>query len=185
MALSANKLRHSASLAFNSQLWKGYVLAQVTLSDSREMGDLNAVYQLINAQFNCTQALGGKSFLSGNFTVQQVLSEYDEVIRYSGVDSATNQSVVPGDVITRERDTKTSTASIRFEHVRAFGVPRLRFTTNYMVSKISTAGALDREDWESALSYRIGLLDTNVSYRVTDTDGRDYDLLYFRVMRRF
>ena len=185
MALSANKLRHSASLAFNSQLWKGDVLAQVTLSDSREMGDLNAVYQLINAQFNCTQALGGKSFLSGNFTVQQVLSEYDEVIRYSGVDSATNQSVVPGDVITRERDTKTSTASIRFEHVRAFGVPRLRFTTNYMVSKISTAGALDREDWESALSYRIGLLDTNVSYRVTDTDGRDYDLLYFRVMRRF
>ncbi len=185
MEMSSNKLRHSASLAFNSPLWNGDMLAQVTLSDSREMGDLNAVYQLINAQFNCTQEIGGKSLLSGNFTVQQVLSEYDEVIRYSGFDDAANRYVVPGDVVTRERDTKTSTASIRFEHMRAFGVPRLRFTSNYMVSKISASGALDREDWDNALNYRIGMLDANVSYRVTDTDGRSYDLLYFRVMRRF
>ncbi len=182
---SAYKLRHSGSVAFNSQLWNGDVLAQVTLSDSRELAGDKGVYQLINAQFNCTQEVGGKSILSGNFTVQQVLSEYDEVIRYTGVDSVTGQNVVPGDVVTRESDTTTRTASIRFEHMRTFGVPRLRFTSNYMVSKISTAGALDREDWESALSYRIGLLDANVSYRMTDTNGRNYDLLYFRVMRRF
>ncbi len=183
--LTAHKLNHSASLAFDSKFWNGDMLAQLTLSDSREVGDLDSAYQLINFQFNSTQRLGGKSSLSGNVTLQQVLSEYDEVIRYSGFDAATNQNVVPGQVVTRKRDTITGTASLRFEHSRMFGVPRLRFHSNFMISQISTEGAVDRQDWDSALSYSIGKLETSLSYRLTDTDGRNYDLLYFRVMRRF
>ena len=183
--MTAHKLNHSASLAFDSQFWNGDVLAQLTLSDSREIGDLDSAYQLVNLQFNSTQRLGGKSSLSGNVTLQQVLSEYDEVIRYSGFDAATNQNVVPGQVVTRERDTTTGTASLRFDHSRMFGVPRLRFYSNFMISQISTEGAVDRQDWDSALSYSIGKLETSLSYRLTDTDGRNYDLLYFRVMRRF
>ncbi len=183
--LGSLKLRHSASLAYDTPFWNGDMMAQLTLSDTREMGDLESNYQLVNLQFSSTQKVGGLSLLTGNVTYQQVLGEYDEVIRYSGFDAVSGRNVNPGDVVTRERDTATVTASLRYEHTRLFGVPRLRFSSNYMISKISTVGALDREDWDNALSYSIGKLESSVSYRLTDTDGRNYDLLYFRVMRRF
>lgn len=179
------RLDHSLSLAFNQDVWQGHTLVQLTLSDSRDTGDSEDVRQLVNFQLGRDQDVSRRMLLAGNITLQYVAQEYDEIITYAGVDWLTRESVQPGDVLTRKSDTTSATGRLRFEYMHVFGVPRLRFSSSYMVSRISTEGALDREDWEGALHYSIGLLDANFSYRLTDTDGRNYDLLYFRVLRRF
>ena len=165
---------HSASLSFNQQAWGGNSLAQLTLSDSRSTGskevaaettDTDFEQQLINLQLSRDQDLGRRSSITGDITVQYVRVK--------------NEAVVD------ESDTTTSTGRIMFQHYQMLGVPRLQFSSDYIVSNTSTEGAIDRSDWENRLSYMIGKMDTSVSYRLTETDSRNYDLLYFRLMRRF
>jgi hypothetical protein len=101
-------------------------------------------------------------------TVQYVRSEFENVL--AGVDI---------------NDTTTSTAKVAFAHSQLLGVPRLGFVSDYMISRISTEGAIDRQDWDNRVTYSIGKLDASLSYRLTETDAHNYDLVYFRVMRRF
>ena len=170
------RIDHSASLSFNQQAWGGNSLAQLTLSDSRSAGSkevgaetINRDFeqQLINLQLSRDQDLGRRSSITGDITVQYVRVR-NEVA--ANVD---------------EQDTTTSTGRIMFQHYQMLGVPRLQFSSDYIVSNISTEGAIDRSDWENRLSYMIGKMDTSVSYRLTETNSRNYDLLYFRLMRRF
>jgi hypothetical protein len=180
---SGLKLDHSASLAFNQRAWGGNSLAQLTVSDSRifssylDSADYNnqikSEQQLVNLQLSRDQDLGRRSSITGNITVQYVRVK-DDVALAAG---ATPTSTVTGST--------TSTGRILFQHYQLLGVPRLQFSSDFMVSNISTDGAIDRQDWENRLSYMIGKLETSASYRLTETDSRNYDLLYFRLMRRF
>ena len=154
---------NSVSLAWDQQGRKSSSLIQMTVSDSRDFGESENERQLVNLQLSRDQELGGKSVLTGDLTVQYVRLVFDD----------------------DESDTTTATGRLRYEHRSIFGVPRLRFTSDYMVSQISTDDYIDRTDWENALYYVVGKLDVSLSYRLTDTDGRDYDLLYFRAVRRF
>jgi len=167
---------HSASVSFNQQAWGGNSLAQVTVSDSRsvsskdeagETTDQDFEQQLVNLQLSRDQDLGRRSSITGDITVQYVRVRDEEA------------------AVVDESDTTTSTGRIMFQHYQMLGVPKLQFLSDYAVSNISTVGAIDRSDWENRLSYMIGKLDTSVSYRLTETDSRNYDLLYFRLMRRF
>lgn len=175
------RLDHSASLAFNQRAWGGSSLAQLTVSDSRNSAseeeasvttERDFEQQLVNLQLSRDQDLGRRSSITGDITVQYVRVREEATI-----------GVAPADV--EERDTTTSTGRIMFQHYQMLGVPKLQFLSNYTVSNTSTEGAIDRVDWENRLSYMIGKLDTSVSYRLTETDSRNYDLLYFRLMRRF
>jgi hypothetical protein len=157
------RLDHTASLGYYLNAWQGTTLAQATVSDSRDFVDSNDYRQLVNVQLNRTQDLGRRTSLTGNISMQWVKYTYSSLV-------------------TR---TTSTTGELRLEHQQMFGVPRLRYISDYMVSRISTEGAIDRTDWENALYYGIGMLDTSLSLRLTNTDGTDYDLLYFRVMRRF
>lgn len=174
---SSVRIDHSASLAFNQQAWGGNSLAQLTLSDSRNSGseekagtttDRDFEQQLINLQLSRDQDLGRRSSITGDITVQYVRVRSEAAA-----------------VVDDEHDTTTSTGRIMFQHYQMLGVPKLHFSSDYVVSNISTEEAIDRTDWENRLSYMIGKLDTSVSYRLTETDSRNYDLLYFRLMRRF
>ncbi len=178
---SGFRVDHSVSLAFNQRAWGGNTLAQITMSDSRdytsedEAGastDKDLEQQLVNFQLSRDQDLGRRSSITGDITVQ-----YVRVRRESSPDS--------GPVDVDESDTTTSTGRIMFQHYQMLGVPRLQFSSDFMVSNTSTEGAIDRQDWDNRLSYLIGKLETSLSYRLTETDSRNYDLLYFRLMRRF
>jgi hypothetical protein len=178
---SGARLDHSLTLAFNQQVWGGNTLAQITLSDSRDYAsskvngqttDTDTDQQLVNLQLSRDQDLGRRSSITGDITVQ-----------YVRVNGGVN---LPAGVISvYDSETTTTTGRLMFEHFQMLGIPRLQFTSDYMVSRISTEGAIDRNDWDNRLSYMIGKLETSLSYRLTETDSRNYDLLYFRVMRRF
>ncbi len=157
---------NSATVSFNQRVWGGDTLALLTLSDSRELGGADT-QQMVHLQLSRGQDLGRRSSITGDVTLQYVGSEFD-----NGLGVSTT-------------DTTTSTARVSFSHSQLLGVPRLGFTSDYMISKISTEGAIDRQDWDNRVIYTIGKLDTSMSYRLTETDMRNYDLVYFRVMRRF
>lgn len=158
---------NSATISFNQRVWGGDTLALLTLSDSRELGG-DEVQQMAHLQLSRGQDLGRRSSVTGDVTLQYVGSEFD-----NGLGGVT------------ESDVTTSTARVSFSHSQLLGVPRMGFVSDFMVSRISTEGAIDREDWDNRVTYSIGKLDTSVSYRLTQTDIRNYDLVYFRVMRRF
>ncbi len=170
------RIDHSASFSFNQQAWGGNSLAQLTLSDSRNTSTKDEAgatigsdfeQQLVNLQLSRDQDLGRRSSITGDITVQyvRVRNEAAAVVVESG--------------------STTSTGRVRFQRYQMLGVPKLQFSSDYVVSKASTEGAIDRSDWENRFSYMIGKMDTSVSYRLTETDSRNYDLLYFRLMRRF
>lgn len=171
---------HSATLSFNQRAWGGNSLAQLTFSESWNFTDEETVvtterefYQrLINFQLSRDQDLGRRSSITGDITVQYVQVE----------DEATEGGAA---AVVTERGATTSTGRIIFQHYQMLGVRKLQYASDYAVSNTSTEGAIDRLDWENRLSYSIGKLDTSVSYRLTETDSRNYDLLYFRLMRRF
>lgn len=158
---------NSATVSFNQRVGGGDTLALLTLSDSRDLGGADN-QQMVHMQLSRGQDLGRRSSITGDVTMQYVRSEFDSAP--TGV---------------RVADTTTATARVSFSHSQLLGVPRLGFVSDYMVSRISTEGAIDRQDWDNRFSYAIGKLDTSVSYRLTETDMRNYDLVYFRVMRRF
>jgi len=179
------RIDHSLSSAFNQRIWGGQTLLQATLSDSRDVMDSSDVRQLVNFQFNRTQDVTGNSSLTGNYTAQYVLHEYEEIANYAGVDEFTGQVVSIGDVVRRERDVVTMSGGIRYNHTRLFGVSRLTANLGYRVAQTSTDGAIDRSDTNLGVFYSIGMLDLSATYSLTDADGRNYDLLYFRAMRRY
>jgi len=160
---ATQRLEHSFTTAFNQRVWGGSTLAQASLSDSRNLGSKTDEQQMFHVQLSRDQDLGRRSSIVGDVTLQYVRSDMGGV----------------------EVDTATTTASLEFRHSRMFGVPRLGFVSDLMVSQISTDGLVDRQDWDNRLTYSIGKLDASFSYRLTETDSRNYDLVYFRVMRRF
>lgn len=177
---SGFRFDNSFTLSFNQRAWGGDTLAQLTMSDSRDMvsedisnvaTDRDTEQQLINLQLSRNQDLGRRSSITGDITVQYV--------------SLTEETTSSGQVNVFKSDTTTSTGRILFQHFQMLGIPRLLFSSDFIVSNISTPGAIDRTDWENRLSYLIGKLETTLSYRLTETDSRNYDLLYFRLMRRF
>ncbi len=177
---SSVRIDHSVTLAFNQQAWGGNSLAQITFSDSRNptteettvTTERDFKQQLWNLQLSRDQDLGRRSSITGDITVQYVRVRDEATVGAAATD-------------VDEHDTTTSTGRIMFQHYQMLGVPKLQFASDYAVSNTSTEGAIDRSDWENRLSYMIGKLDTSVSYRLTETDSRNYDLLYFRLMRRF
>ena len=179
---SGTRIDHSATVAFNQRAWGGNTLAQLSLSDSRDaiaQEDASGVVtntdieqQLVNFQLSRDQDLGRRSSITGDITLQRVL-----VKRESSV------AAVP--TVTYKNYSTASTGRIMFQHFQLLGVPRLQFSSDLMISHTSTEGAISRTEWENRVSYMIGKLETNLSYRLTETDSRNYDLLYFRLMRRF
>lgn len=155
----------TATLAFNQEAWGGTTLAQLTFSDSRDLGDSDAERQLVYVQFGRDQPLSRRTSLTGDLTTQYVRT-YDPVRDVTVETTSTN-------------------GRVRFEHQHMLGVPRLRFMSELLVSNTVTEGAINRTDWENGLYYGVGLLDASVSYRLTEADSGNYDLLYFRVIRRF
>jgi hypothetical protein len=170
------RFNHAGTLSFNQRVWQGNTLARLTISDSRDSSDSqlagvttdsDSERQLMNFQLSRSQDVGRRTSVDGSITVQFVRNE------------------VTAASVTTKTSTRTATARIKFQHNHMFGVPRLLFVSDYVVMDISASGAVDREDWSNRLAYNIGKLETSFSYRLTETDSRNYDLLYFRAVRRF
>ncbi len=162
---TAHRLDHSASLGWNQSAANATTLAQVTLSDSRNFGDLSDEQQLINFQASRYQNISQRSTLSGHLTVQTVMRDFS---------GGSNDGTVT-----------TTTGQLSYLQQTLFNIPRLQFNSDLRLSQASTDEGLDRNEWENRLDYTIGLVDTSLSLRLMENGDESSRLLYFRVARRF
>lgn len=164
---SANTLRleHNVTTGWTQHAGAGMSLLQLTLTDRRNFGDTEGDQQFLNFQATRNQQLTRRNSLSGNITLQRVLHDFPE----ESDDAAVS----------------TATARLDFNSNGLFGVPRLTFNSNYLLSRASDDDRLDREEWGNQLGYVIGQLTTGLSYRFIRYDDDEYQLLFFRVDRQF
>lgn len=164
-ASNAERLDHSVSLGWNESQGQGMTLVQLTLSDSRNFGDLSDEQQLANFQASRYQTLTHRSTLSGHLTLQTVRRHFEFGSNNGTVTSATGQ--------------------VTYTQQTLFNLPRLQFNSDLRISQASTAEGRDRNEWENRLDYTIGLVDTSLSLRLMNDGNNNASLLYFRVIRRF
>lgn len=144
-------------------------LAAVSASDSRTFGYTPSSFQLVNLQLSGLANLGRYSSFSANYTVQGTRQERSE-----------------GFVMSRN-------GGGTYQHLRVFGVPQLRYLAIYerndyeLNTRVQGELTAPREQvswsFEQRLEYRIGKLETRVSFRVAEIDGRKNALLFLRVAR--
>lgn len=165
---STQRLDHSGSLSWDKAGDGGTTMLQMTVADSRALGDQENDQQFANFQALRNQTLSRRSSLSGNLTVQTVRRDFNG----QGDD-----------------DTVTATGQINYRHIGILKVPQLRFQSDLRLSKAATDDGVDRTEWENRLDYAIGLLDTSLSWRYIALDSglndEDYNIVYFQVNRRF
>jgi hypothetical protein len=179
-------LTHAVSLYrqfLNGGMTQSY--AGLSLSDSRNQGAVDSIFQLANLQYTQRKQLTRNSSWSGNVTAQATRIRFDP----SGL-------ATPALAGSTDSGWRTYySAGLSFENFHAFGVPRLRFialaNANSQQLERRTEGDLDapRERInhliEARLEYMIGRLETRVVARSSQVDDRRIDSIFFRIHRRF
>jgi hypothetical protein len=182
---TSTAIAHSASV-----FWQDFsggadqTYAGLSVSDSRTRAQERGSFQLVNVQFTRRSQLARFTSWSANLTLQANRSDSTALDPFSGeVRHAASgwQQYHSG--------------SVSYENQRAFGVPRLRFTLLASASSAQlerrAAGDIDAprerisESLEARLDYGIGRLETRLSARHAQVDGRPVTSLFARVQRRF
>ncbi len=145
--------------------------ASVSASDSRTRGFAESNLQLVNFQISGQANLGRYSNLVANYTVQGTRPDSSEPFTVSRNGGAT------------------------YQHLRVFGVAQLRYLAIYersdyqlnsrLLGDISAMREQVAWSFEQRLEYRIGKLETRLSYRLAEIDGKKNALLFLRVAREF
>lgn len=178
-------LTHNATATW-SLLGESTAQAYVSASayDSRTFGATRGDFQLVNLQATRQAPIGPLSFWTANLTVQGSRQQLE--------------SAVPGVTVTAGNSggfTFATTGSVTYQHLRFFGVPRLRLFASYTANQMQlqsrafgdvdaprelVTGALD-----ARLDYQIGKVDARLSFRSANVDRRRDSLLFLRVTRNF
>jgi len=162
-----HRLVHSGSIT-----WRRKALARLRVSDSRTIGDEpQQIYQLVSFRLTGSGSVNRHSSWTGNLSLQSVRQ-----ITSDGRDTGFEPY---------------ATGSIVYTRLRAFGVPRLRFTSDLQLNARALVPLpLDgtdykRSQWENRFNYLIGRLEARASLRLTSAQGQVRKLLLFQVRRRF
>ena len=174
-------LSHSAGVSWShTPSERTRTLLSVTGADARTFGRDESEFQLINFQASGQIQFNRYSFGSANFTLQgtrQRIALAPDIASTTGGGFASSSS-----------------GSISYQHVRAFGVPRLRYSARYEAQQAQfqsrLLGDLDapREQVtqfvEQRLDYGIGRINLRLSMHVADIDGRRSALIFLRLSRQ-
>ena len=180
---------HTAGFAYNQRHWQGDTSAQISAStvfgtQRREQGgvefDGDYISTVYTGQINRNQEVASQVRLVGNLSTQY--SKVEDDLNQTNL-SETTAAVQDGQVT--DSALVTWKGLLRAEWDPRWGFSRVRLSSEYLISKTSLEGAVDRVDWINRASYGIGMLDASVTIRLTEADSENYDLVYFRVMRRF
>lgn len=182
-AVESKTLTHNASLSLQSTLGdrvSGYL--SVSFSDSRNMGENESTFQLLNTQLSGRWRINAYSELNSNLTWQIFRQDSSQ----QSFDFISTRS--------RSQDSSIS-GSLGYGHARAFGVRGMFYTADFRANTNQTSSRLSgnpdapREhvsmDLDQRLRYRIGRLDTELQGRVAKVEGRRESLVFFRVSRHF
>ena len=149
--------------------------AGLTAGDSRTFGANEGEFQLVNLQLSGQAQFDQLSFFNANMTWQ-----------------ATRQSTPANPT---HGFTTASSGGATYQHIKAFGVPRLRYSAIFNAYTQSLNSRLQGElnapreqitwSFENRLEYVIGRLDVRLSLRLAEIDGRKNALVFLRINRQF
>lgn len=158
--------------------------ASASVSDYRARNGEDGSFQLVNLQWSQRTQLSRLSSWSGSLTLQATRSRLGQTDLLGGAPLAQDDGWQ-----------HFASGSLNYEHQRAFGVPRLRFS---LLAGIGTqqfarrsAGDIDAplrftsRYAEARLDYAIGKLDARMSARAARVDERNVAAIVARVQRRF
>lgn len=173
---ATQSLGHSASLSwrFSPPIGlSGFV--GLSVGDSRTFGEREGHFQLANFQASVQLRPGPYSRFDANFTAQATRQ-------------ATRDEPEP-------HTTRTVSGGATYQHVRLFGVPRLRYVAQFNAynqqfdRRLQGNANAPRENvswlFEQRLEYLIGRLDSRLTMRVAEVDGKKNASLIASVYRRF
>jgi len=170
-------LSHSGSISWRYSPPAGLAgFASLSIGDSRTYGgEREGEFQLANFQISGQLRPGPYSMFNANFTAQ-----------------ATRQVTA---LEPEPRVTRSTSGGATYQHVRAFGVPRLRYLAQVNVYNQQTDRRLqgdpnaprEQVSWmfEQRLEYLIGRLDSRLTLRIAEVDGKKNASLIGSVFRRF
>jgi len=170
-------LTHNAGANYSSGNGSGgLTYIGLTAADARTFGTTRNDFQLVNLQATRQNPLDSFSSWSGNLTVQGTRQ------RSAGDSGGAGFQW-------------TTTGNVSYQHQRAFGIPRLRFTGTYTASvqRLSSraGGDIDASrdftssSAEGRFDYYIGKLEMRLSLRTAVVEERRESLVFFRVARNF
>lgn len=151
-------------------------------SDARSFGTVRNEFQLVNLQATRQAPLSALSFWTANLTVQGSRQRTE-----SGTGAATASTPAGFNV--------TTFGNVTYQHRRVFGVPRLRLFASYVANQAQqqsrAQGDLNAprqavtDAVEARLEYQIGKVDTRLTFRSANVEGKRNTLLFLRVTRQF
>ncbi len=144
-------------------------------ADSRTHGHNENTFQIVNFQANGQLQFGRWSLANANLTVQGVRQETP-----STPSTGFNRS---------------AGGNLTYQHLRAFDVPRLRYSAIYTANQIQYSTRLEGDvnaprervtrSFEQRLDWSVGRLDMQLSARTATIEGQRSNLVFFRVNRQF
>lgn len=181
----ARQLTHSASLSWQGQgSDSSQSYASFSISDSRNLAPQKSSFQLANLQISRRTQLSRDASWSGNLTVQSSRSHT------SALESTPD--LVGPDVVGAQI---FYGGSLSYENRRVWGVPRLRFTAlldlNSQQLESRALGDIDAprervtKSLEGRFDYAVGRLETRLTTRLVEADGRRIASTFLRLQRRF
>ena len=169
-------MQNSATVAVRANPSSGSdMFLAVSGGDAKSEGGRNDHLRLLNVQLTGNLQMGVWSVFTANFTLQQIKQKLD------------------GEEEERSSVLRSGTAT--YQHLRVFGVQRLRFalqaTFNDMTLESRLLGDVNAPHdqfsrlYESRLLYDIGRLELRLGTRIATLDGKTDHQIYFRVNRQF
>ena len=197
-ATQTNRLGSSRGISHNAGVsWRAYpsesLTSYVSLSaaDSRNTGDNENSFQLINFQANGQWQLSRYSSASADFTWQHTRQSNN----LHQVDRGTTSELLEDSE--SEGSGTAMGGSMSYVHARAFGVRGLRYSLLFNANSSRTVSDTRQEgnpdagrdlvtkSLEQRLDYRIGRLSLRLSTRIAEVDGKKNALVLLRISRDF
>ena len=168
-------LQNGASIRLDSPLELGSAYGEFQVSDSRQYrdGEVEQIFQLVNLQLSLRQNFSRNQTLSLSATLQTSRSSDNE--GFSDWNPSTN-------------------ISMSYLQSAVFGINRLswrsdlRYTSDnllYLIEQNDSLEANDDTRWENRLDYRIGLLVTELTASLSESDNTLNQSYRLSVTRRF
>ncbi len=172
---SLSTLATGGSLALHQWQDKQSTDLRLSATDSRNLGGVHRVFQIINLQASSNENISIDEYLQGNLTVQATHTEY------AGLSGLSN---IP--------NTISPNAQIIYHNSRTFKVRRLTFESTLFLSDsnlapTSTPGYLNSATryWENNFRYSIGLLSLQLYTRVAIIGNYSSSNILFSAVRNF
>ena len=176
---------HGASLGWRHQADDGgQGLASLSWNESRTLGQRAGRFELVNLQLSQRLPLTRYASWSASLTAQASRNRASDVDAFSGERRELSQGWQ-----------SYYSGSASYEHLRAFGVPRLRLSLLLGVQSqplaLRAAGDIEAEadrvthSLEARLDWTVGRLDARLLARAARVEGRDVVAIQARAQRRF